>query len=216
VRSPADVHRQSDGDRDHSSPNPVALERTRRSPSPPSRATRTHLAMLPVGCVTSVARVATCPTEGGLVGSVPSSITQHSRHPCWCIEVDKDRDAGSTGIVGHERLPLFERPVTKRTALGGTGLDPFAGALEVLKADATTEALGPQRSPSRAVARDFVVLEADDSIVVRLGRVQVVRPAGPGLQSLRMKPVRNPHSPVRGSGAAHPLPQPRGELDVSN
>jgi hypothetical protein len=31
-RSPADVHRQSDSDRDHSSPNPAALERWGRSP----------------------------------------------------------------------------------------------------------------------------------------------------------------------------------------
>jgi hypothetical protein len=45
--------------------------------------------------------------------------------PCWCRCGDKqDRDAGSAGFVGNERLLLPERPGTKPSASATTGPDP--------------------------------------------------------------------------------------------
>jgi hypothetical protein len=59
------------------------------------------------------------------LGLFLSSITPHSGHPLlvYC-GVDKQyassayREAGSAGFVGHERLQLSERPVTKPSAFG--------------------------------------------------------------------------------------------------
>ena len=63
---------------------------------------------------------------------------------------EQHRDAGTSGLVRDEGLQLPERPVTNPSALGTAGLDPFANALEVFKADAATGGLRLLlRSPSR-------------------------------------------------------------------
>jgi hypothetical protein len=98
--------------------------------------------------ITSVASVATRNTgEGGLVGSV--LIVDRSTRGAPLTGVfgvdERHRDAGTSGLVGDECLQRPERPVSKPSALGTAGLDPFANALAVFKAGAATGALRRQQ-----------------------------------------------------------------------
>jgi hypothetical protein len=67
-----------------------------------------------------------------------SSVLVVDRSPCRAPLTgvfggdEQHRDAGTSGLVGDECLQRPERPVTKPSALGRAGLDPFANALEVV------------------------------------------------------------------------------------